>query len=53
VYSGDTRPCDALACAGMDADVLVHEATFETDMLASAKEKKHSTTFEALQIAYK
>ena len=26
VYSGDTRPCDALAAAAKDATVLIHEA---------------------------
>ena len=27
VYSGDTRPCDALAAAAKDATVLIHEAS--------------------------
>jgi ribonuclease Z len=26
VYSGDTRPCDALVAAAKDATVLIHEA---------------------------
>jgi len=29
VYSGDTRPCDALAAAAKDATVLIHEARHE------------------------
>uniref|UniRef100_A0A914YR51 ribonuclease Z n=1 Tax=Panagrolaimus superbus TaxID=310955 RepID=A0A914YR51_9BILA len=31
VFSGDTTPCDLLIEAGKDADVLVHEATFDDD----------------------
>jgi len=33
VYSGDTRPCDALAAAAKDATVLIHEA--RNDMLVT------------------
>lgn len=29
VFSGDTKPCDLLVEHGMDADLLIHEATFE------------------------
>ena len=36
VYSGDTRPCDALTQAAAGATVLIHEATFE-DALESAR----------------
>ena len=28
-FSGDTRPCDALAEAAAGATLLIHEATFE------------------------
>ena len=34
VFSGDTRPCAALASAGRGATLLVHEATFEPALLA-------------------
>ena len=50
VYSGDTRPCDGLVELGMDADILVHEATFDDDLSEDAVDKKHSTTSEALHI---
>lgn len=29
VFSGDTKPCDLLVEEGKDADLLIHEATFE------------------------
>ena len=51
VYSGDTRPCPALAKVGRNATLLLHEATLEDGMLADAKEKKHCTITEALQMA--
>ena len=36
VYSGDTRPCKALAAAGYGCTILIHEATFEPDLLEQA-----------------
>lgn len=50
VYSGDTRPCDSLAHYGQDADVLIHEATFEDDKAIEAFNKRHSTIHEAIGI---
>eukprot|EP00474_Spongospora_subterranea_P005697 CRZ06155.1 hypothetical protein [Spongospora subterranea] len=50
VYSGDTRPCQALIDAGSNATVLVHEATFEDDLQDEAILKKHCTTKEALDV---
>lgn len=51
VYSGDTRPCRALQEAGKACTLLIHEATFEPELIDHAKAKKHSTTEEALQVA--
>jgi ribonuclease Z len=51
VYSGDTRPCQSLVDHGRDADLLIHEATFEHDMLADAVAKRHSTATEAIEVA--
>ena len=51
VYSGDTRPCPELVKVGANATLLIHEATLEDNMLEDAKEKKHCTISEALQIA--
>jgi ribonuclease Z len=41
VYSGDTQPCAALVEAGQGATVLVHEATFEDELVDEARAKKH------------
>ena len=51
VYSGDTRPCPALAEAGRGATLLLHEATFEDELQSDALAKKHCTISEALDIA--
>lgn len=51
VFSGDSMPCAALAAAGRDATVLVHEATMEDDDAELAAAKGHSTVGQALQIA--
>lgn len=36
-YSGDTRPCPALAAAARGVTVLVHEATYEPALQAQAR----------------
>ncbi|KAK3219885.1 hypothetical protein Dsin_013855 [Dipteronia sinensis] len=50
VYSGDTRPCAELVEASRGATVLIHEATFEDEMLEEAIAKNHSTTKEAIEV---
>jgi len=52
-YSGDTAPCDSLIDLGMDSDILIHEATFSKELDKNAKEKKHSTSIDAANIAKK
>ncbi|KAG6555660.1 hypothetical protein Mapa_002896 [Marchantia paleacea] len=49
VYSGDTRPCKQLEQAGHGCSVLIHEATFEDELIEQAKQKRHSTVSEALK----
>ena len=51
VYSGDTRPCEALVTAGRNATLLIHEATFDDERAADAVQKRHSTRGEALDVA--
>lgn len=51
VFSGDTRPCDAVVSAARGATLLVHEATFEDELAADAVAKRHSTLSEALGVA--
>jgi ribonuclease Z len=48
VYSGDTRPCAALARAGAGATLLIHEATFAPALASHARRKRHSTSGEAV-----
>jgi len=49
VYSGDTMPCESLVNAGMDCDLLIHEATMEDYLEEEARMKKHSTTSQAIK----
>ncbi|EAR97113.2 metallo-beta-lactamase domain protein (macronuclear) [Tetrahymena thermophila SB210] len=50
-YSGDTRPCIEFAQAAEDSDLMIHEGTFNQNMQEHAKYAKHSTAFEAIDIA--
>ena len=51
VYSGDTRPCDALIDLARDADILIHESTFQADSPDKAEETCHSTAQDAANVA--
>jgi ribonuclease Z len=51
VLSGDTAPCEALAVAAHQADVLVHEATFIDEEADRARETFHSTARQAAELA--
>lgn len=52
VYSGDTRPCTNLINAGKNANVLIHESTFPSNLQDKAIQKKHSTNSEAITVGY-
>lgn len=49
-YSGDCRPSDKFAAIGQGSTVLIHEATFQPDMVGSARAKRHSTSAEAIEV---
>ena len=54
MYSGDTRPSDALIQLGGEGGgctVLIHEATFDDEKASEAVKKKHSTANEALMVS--
>jgi ribonuclease Z len=49
-FSGDCRPSARFAAIGERSTVLIHEATFEDELVGDAKAKKHSTVREALGV---
>ena len=51
VITGDTRPCAATIEHALNADLLVHEATFGDEDAARAMETMHSTAREAATVA--
>lgn len=52
IYTGDTRPVTAAVSEiGMDADLLIHDATYNETDLARAREVFHSTAGEAADVA--
>jgi ribonuclease Z len=53
IISGDTGPNDDLIDLARDGDVLIHEATFTSDLTDLAREVGHSTVMDAVKIAKK
>jgi ribonuclease Z len=51
VYCTDTRPCAAAIELARGADLLIHEATYGSDMAEEAVERFHSTAAEAAAVA--
>jgi ribonuclease Z len=51
VYSGDTRPCEAVLEASRDADLLIHDCSFADEMAEWAEESRHSTAGEVAALA--
>ncbi|HUY70552.1 MAG TPA: ribonuclease Z [Candidatus Baltobacteraceae bacterium] len=53
VYATDTRPTRSAVTAAAGADLLIHEATYASEWISLAKERKHSTSEEAATVAKK
>jgi ribonuclease Z len=51
VYTGDTRPTDAVITAAENADLLIHDASFADDHADRARKTKHATAREAAEVA--
>jgi ribonuclease Z len=50
-YCTDTRPAAAAIELARGADVLIHEATYGSEMAEEARRRKHSTAAEAAEVA--
>jgi len=53
VISGDTRPVKEMINFAKNADVLIHESTFHSEMIEVAGEYGHTTASQAAEIAKK
>jgi ribonuclease Z len=51
VYSGDTRPTQAIAELAKDCDVLIHDSTLSEDLADKAKRYGHSSAAQAATMA--
>jgi len=51
VYAVDTRPCSAVRRLASNADLLIHDGSFDDSMRDKAKEYGHSTASEAANLA--
>jgi ribonuclease Z len=51
VYTGDTRPSNSLVKLAEKADLLIHDATFDDELLEKAQEDGHSTASQAAKTA--
>jgi ribonuclease Z len=51
VYTGDTMPSENVVGLAENADLLIHEATFDDEMVERAEEDGHSTPSQAAETA--
>jgi ribonuclease Z len=50
-YCTDTRPCETVIELGRGVDLMIHEATFTSDLTDQAREYGHSTAKQAAEAA--
>ncbi len=53
VYSGDTRPCESVIKEANNADILIHDGTFDIGQEELASKYHHSTINDAVEVAQK
>lgn len=53
VYTGDTRPSSRIIEFSREADVLIHDATFDSEFEEDAGREGHSTARQAAEVALK
>ncbi len=53
VYTGDSRSSESLAELAKDADLLIHDCTFDDELAERAMEDGHSTPSQAVKTAKK
>ncbi len=53
VYTGDTKPCEAIVKLAKDCDVLIHDATTAADLEDKANNFGHSSSRQAAETAKK
>jgi len=53
VFSGDTKPIKEMVDFAKNADILIHEGTFESELEDVAGEYGHTTAYQAAEIAKK
>jgi ribonuclease Z len=51
VYSGDTKPCEAVVELAKNGDVLIHDATLDQSLEKKAEAYDHSSARQAAEIA--
>ncbi|MCX8195889.1 MAG: MBL fold metallo-hydrolase [Acidilobaceae archaeon] len=51
VYTGDTAPCSSVVEEARGARVLIHDSTFSSELSEEARERGHSTSEQAAEVA--
>ncbi len=51
IYTGDTRPLRKVVELAREADILIHDSSFTSEIQEWAEKTKHSTALEAAEVA--